>query len=56
MWDEIREDLVDSFRQDPRVADRWSGTEEAVRAGRLSPTTAACRLLRAHAEGPQRDE
>jgi LAO/AO transport system kinase len=56
MWDEIREDLVGSFRQDPRVADRWSGTEEAVRAGRLSPTTAACRLLRAHAEGPQRDE
>jgi LAO/AO transport system kinase len=56
MWEEIREDLVDSFLGDPRVADRWSGIEEAVRAGRLSPTTAARRLLRAHAEGRQQDE
>jgi len=48
MWDEIREHLIDSFRHDPRVATRWSDTEEAVRAGRLSPTTAARRLLDAH--------
>jgi LAO/AO transport system kinase len=50
MWDEIRESLVDSFRHDPQVADRWSDTEEAVRAGRLSPTTAARRLLEAHGD------
>jgi LAO/AO transport system kinase len=48
MWDEIREHLVDSFRQDPRVAAGWSDTAEAVRAGVLSPTTAARRLLEAH--------
>jgi GTPase len=48
MWDEIREHLVDSFRQDPGVAERWSSTEAAVRAGQLSPTTAARRLLEAH--------
>jgi GTPase len=48
MWDEIRERLVDSFRQDPGVAEHWSSTEAAVRAGRLSPTTAARRLLDAH--------
>jgi LAO/AO transport system kinase len=56
MWDEIRESLVDDFRRDGRVAERWAGTEEAVRAGRLSATTAASRLLRAHAEGRQRGE
>jgi LAO/AO transport system kinase len=56
MWDEIRESLVDDFRRDAGVAERWSGTEEAVRAGHLSPTTAARRLLRAHAEGRQRGE
>jgi LAO/AO transport system kinase len=52
MWDEIREHLIDSFRQDPRVADRWSSTEAAVRAGGLSPTTAARRLLEAHGVRP----
>jgi LAO/AO transport system kinase len=31
MWDEIRESLVDDFRRDGRVAERWAGTEEAVR-------------------------
>jgi LAO/AO transport system kinase len=50
MWDEIRERLVDSFRHDPDVAERWPDTEEAVRAGRLSPATAARRLLEAHGE------
>jgi len=53
MWDEIRESLVDSFRHDPRVAEQWSATEEAVRAGHLSPTTAARRLLDAHGDGEQ---
>jgi LAO/AO transport system kinase len=48
MWDEIRESLVDAFRRDTHVAELWPGTEEAVRAGRLSPTTAAHRLLQAH--------
>ena len=48
MWDEIRESLVEAFRSDPRVAERWSDTEASVRANRLSPTTAARRLLDAH--------
>jgi LAO/AO transport system kinase len=51
MWDEIRESLVDAFRHDARVAEHWSPTEAAVRAGRLSPTTAARRLLEAHGVG-----
>jgi LAO/AO transport system kinase len=50
MWDEIRERLVDSFRHDSEVAVRWSEAEAAVRSGRLSPTTAARRLLAAHGE------
>jgi LAO/AO transport system kinase len=53
MWDEIHESLVDSFRHDPRVADRWTATEEAVRAGHLSPTTAARQLLEAHGPDEQ---
>ena len=48
MWDEIRESLVDAFRRDTGVAELWPGTEEAVRGSRLSPTTAAHRLLQAH--------
>jgi LAO/AO transport system kinase len=55
MWDEIRESLIDSFRQDPRVAESWSDAEEAVRAGRLSPTTAAHRLLEAHRDPLDQD-
>ena len=45
MWDEIRETLLDGFRRDPEVARRWDEVEAAVRNGRLSPTTAARRLL-----------
>jgi LAO/AO transport system kinase len=56
MWDEIRERIVESFRHDPRVAARWPDTEAAVRAGRLSPTTAARRLLEAHGVAPGDDE
>jgi LAO/AO transport system kinase len=48
MWDEIRERLIESFRQDPRVAARWANAEAAVRGGHLSATTAARRLLDAH--------
>jgi LAO/AO transport system kinase len=48
MWDEIRERLIDSFRHDPAVAERWADAEGAVRAGRVSPTTAARGLLEAH--------
>jgi LAO/AO transport system kinase len=48
MWDEIRERLMDSFREDARVAAAWSATEAAVGAGDISPTTAARRLLEAH--------
>jgi LAO/AO transport system kinase len=55
MWDEIREHLIDSFRQDARIAESWSDTEGAVRAGRLSPATAARRLLAAHSEADDRD-
>ena len=53
MWDEIRETLLDAFRQDPEVARRWDEVESAVRAGRLSPTTAARRLLAGHTLPPQ---
>ena len=56
MWDEIRESLIDAFSHDAAVAERWPGTVEAVRAGRLSPTTAARRLLRTHGEGGQDGE
>lgn len=48
MWDEIHDRLLGSFRHDPRVADRRPDTEAAVRAGTLSPTTAARTLLQAH--------
>ena len=56
MWDEIREHLIDSFRRDPGVAERWSITEAAVRAGDVSPTTAARRLLAAHGDAPRDEE
>jgi LAO/AO transport system kinase len=45
MRDEIRETLLDDFRRDRHVAARWDETEAAVRAGKLSPTTAARALL-----------
>jgi LAO/AO transport system kinase len=48
MWDEVREQLVESFRRDPRVAERWDGVEAAVRTGHRSPTTGARQLLAAH--------
>ena len=48
MWAEMRERLVDAFRRDERVAKRLPDIEAAVRAGTLSPTTAAHELLAAH--------
>jgi LAO/AO transport system kinase len=53
MWDEIRESLIDSFSHDAAVAEHWSDTVEAVRSGRLSPASAARRLLQTYGEdGP----
>jgi LAO/AO transport system kinase len=48
MWDEIRERLIETFRADEAVARRWDEVDAAVRAGRVSPTTAARALLAAH--------
>jgi LAO/AO transport system kinase len=41
MWDEIRDEMMTSFRRDPRV----DKLEDEVRAGRLSPASAARKLL-----------
>jgi LAO/AO transport system kinase len=48
LWTEMRERLVDAFRRDERVAKRLVEVEDAVRAGEVSPTTAAHELLAAH--------
>src|SRR5690606_42010935 len=48
MWTEMREHLLDALRRDEKVAARLEEVEAAVRAGRLSPTTAAHELLAAH--------
>jgi LAO/AO transport system kinase len=45
MWDEIRETLLDRFRHDPDVAERWDAVEADVRTGRVSPAAAARQLL-----------
>ncbi|HEV7761080.1 MAG TPA: methylmalonyl Co-A mutase-associated GTPase MeaB [Acidimicrobiales bacterium] len=45
MTEEIRETLVDAFRRDAAVTARWGKVETAVRAGRLSPGSAARELL-----------
>jgi LAO/AO transport system kinase len=55
LWAEMRERLVDAFRHDERVAERLATVEADVRAGRLSPTTAAHELLAAHGV-EERDE
>jgi GTPase len=46
MWNEIRESVLDAFRDDPEVAGRLAGIEASVRAGTLSPAGAARNLLR----------
>jgi LAO/AO transport system kinase len=48
MWNEVREELVNDFQSDPVVLDALSTTAEAVRAGRIAPTSAAQELLRRH--------
>jgi LAO/AO transport system kinase len=48
MWSEMQERLVEAFRRDERVSKRLTDVEAAVRAGTLSPTTAAHELLAAH--------
>ena len=48
MWSEVRERLVEGLRHDVQVAKRLADVESEVRAGRLSPTTAAHELLAAH--------
>ena len=48
MWAEVRERLVEVFRRDEGVAKRLTDVEGEVRAGRVSPTTAAHELLAAH--------
>ena len=48
MLQEIREQLVESFRNDRRVTKMWDEVETAVRSGQRSPTTGARHLLAAH--------
>jgi LAO/AO transport system kinase len=48
MMHEIREQLVETFRNDQRVAKMWADVETSVRAGKRSPTTGARHLLAAH--------
>jgi LAO/AO transport system kinase len=55
MWDEIRETVVDQFRRDPHVAARWDDIEGAVRAGTLSPASAARDLLDSAVSPPAKD-
>jgi LAO/AO transport system kinase len=45
MWSEIRDELLDDFRSDPRVVDRLPLVEKQVEAGDLTPTEAARQLL-----------
>jgi LAO/AO transport system kinase len=48
MMQEIREQLVESFRNDQRVTKMWDEVETSVRTGKRSPTTGARHLLAAH--------
>jgi LAO/AO transport system kinase len=48
MLQEIREQLVESFRSDEQVTKMWDEVESSVRAGRRSPTTGARHLLAAY--------
>ena len=45
MWSEVTATLVERVRADPQVRARLAATEADVEAGRMSPTTAARRLL-----------
>ncbi|MEU1898160.1 methylmalonyl Co-A mutase-associated GTPase MeaB [Nocardiopsis dassonvillei] len=45
MWDQVRDQLMDAFLRDPRVASLLPGTEERVRSGETTATLAARTLL-----------
>jgi len=47
MWSEITDSLLDDVRRSPRLRELVGDVEQAVVAGRLSPTAAAQRLLAA---------
>jgi len=47
MWDQVRDQLMDGFLNDPEVSGLVPGTEEEVRSGETTATLAARRLLRA---------
>ena len=47
MWSEVRDDLVDAFRDHPKVHTLLPKLEADVASGRISPTAAARRLLEA---------
>jgi len=49
MWSEVRDTLADRLRADPAVAALVPGLEADVAAGRVTPSTAAARLLDAFA-------
>jgi LAO/AO transport system kinase len=51
LWSEVTDRLTSSFRRDPEVGRLLPELEAAVADGRLSPTTAALRLLDAYRAG-----
>ena len=51
MWSEVTDTLLDDVRRNPRVRELVGEVEDAVVAGRLSPTAAAQQLLRALRSG-----
>jgi LAO/AO transport system kinase len=46
MWSEVNDGLVDALARDPAVASEMRALEADVRAGTISPTAAAQRILR----------
>ena len=46
MWSEVDDGLLDALASDPAVAAEMSALEHDVRAGAISPTAAAQRILR----------
>jgi LAO/AO transport system kinase len=45
MWDQVHDQLMDSFLRDPGVCALKTGMEEDVRSGETTATLAARRLL-----------
>ena len=45
MWSEVREGLLDAFLADATIQAELAASEQAIRAGERSPTTAAQSLL-----------